>query len=250
MVMTVWVVISGLVRSGTTLGSMLLNLDPHGRSPLVWEVDFPIPPAMLATQHSDPRIAQSQKQLDGFHKEMTATGRIGELRFDVDNMLPMLPSEYFDRNIKIGSSNTRRRELGRRYEIGVDNIMWGNDFPHPEGTYPHTRYWIRERFKDVPEDPVGVDFTEHVLSEMDRFGVEQARLASASGAVATLDVATPTVGVPIDRARSVQVTLTPSGASSFSSVPRPFRMESQPFWWPTRSTRPAPWARRVLTARR
>lgn len=61
-------VISGLVRSGTTLGSMLLNLDPHGRSPLVWEVDFPIPPAMLATQHSDPRIAKSQKQLDGFHK--------------------------------------------------------------------------------------------------------------------------------------------------------------------------------------
>ncbi len=61
-------VISGLVRSGTTLGSMLLNLDPHGRSPLVWEVDFPIPPSMLATQHSDPRIAQSQKQLDGFHK--------------------------------------------------------------------------------------------------------------------------------------------------------------------------------------
>ena len=62
-----WVV-SGLVRSGTTLGSMLMNLDPHGRSPLVWEVDYPIPPAMLATQHSDPRIAQSQKQLDGFHK--------------------------------------------------------------------------------------------------------------------------------------------------------------------------------------
>ena len=61
-------VISGLVRSGTTLGSMLMNLDPHGRSPLVWEVDYPIPPAMLATQYSDPRIALSQKQLDGFHK--------------------------------------------------------------------------------------------------------------------------------------------------------------------------------------
>ena len=32
----------------------------------------------------------------------------------------------------------RRRELARRYEIGVGNIMWGNDFPHPEGTWPHT----------------------------------------------------------------------------------------------------------------
>ena len=30
--------------------------------------------------------------------------------------------------------------------------MWGNDLPHPEGTYPHTRKWITERFRDVPED--------------------------------------------------------------------------------------------------
>ena len=60
-------VISGLVRSGTTLGSMLMNLDPHSRSPLVWECDFPIPPAMIATQHSDERIANSQRQLDRFH---------------------------------------------------------------------------------------------------------------------------------------------------------------------------------------
>ena len=52
--------------------------------------------------------------------------------------LTMRPSEYFDRNCFIGASNTRRRELARRYEIGVGNIMWGNDFPHPEGTWPHT----------------------------------------------------------------------------------------------------------------
>ena len=58
----------------------------------------------------------------------------------------MLPSEYFDRNVKIGASNTRRRELGRRYEIGVGNIMWGNDFPHPEGTWPYTREFLKERF--------------------------------------------------------------------------------------------------------
>jgi uncharacterized protein len=29
-------------------------------------------------------------------------------------------------------------------------------------------------FKDVPEDPSGVDFTTHVLVEMDRFGIERA----------------------------------------------------------------------------
>ena len=64
----------------------------------------------------------------------------------------MRPSEYFDRNCSIGASNTRRRELARRYEIGVGNLMWGNDFPHPEGTWPHTREFLRDAFCDIPVD--------------------------------------------------------------------------------------------------
>ena len=66
--------------------------------------------------------------------------------------LTMLPTDYFDRNVKIGASNLRRRELVRRYEIGVDNIMWGNDFPHSEGTWPNTKEWLRSAFWDVPVD--------------------------------------------------------------------------------------------------
>ena len=64
----------------------------------------------------------------------------------------MLPSEYVDRNVFIGASNTKRRELGMRYEIGVGNICWGNDFPHPEGTWPTTREWLTKTFHDIPVD--------------------------------------------------------------------------------------------------
>jgi predicted TIM-barrel fold metal-dependent hydrolase len=64
----------------------------------------------------------------------------------------MLPSEYVDRNCFIGASNTKRRELGMRYEIGVGNICWGNDFPHPEGTWPNTRAWLTKTFHDIPID--------------------------------------------------------------------------------------------------
>ena len=70
----------------------------------------------------------------------------------VKGLLTMLPSEYFDRNCGLGSSNTRRRELARRYEIGIGNIMWGNDFPHPEGTWPYTKKILREAFWDIPVD--------------------------------------------------------------------------------------------------
>jgi predicted TIM-barrel fold metal-dependent hydrolase len=64
----------------------------------------------------------------------------------------MLPSDYVDRNCFIGASNTKRRELGMRYEIGVENICWGNDFPHPEGTWPNTREWLKKTFHDMPID--------------------------------------------------------------------------------------------------
>ena len=88
-------------------------------------------------------------------------------------ILSMLPSEYFDRNVKIGASNTRRRELGRRYEIGVGNIMWGNDFPHPEGTWPYTREFLKDRFWDIP-----IAETEQILglNQVDFYGFDVDRL--------------------------------------------------------------------------
>ena len=49
--------------------------------------------------------------------------------------LPMLPSEYFRRNVsvvyivdEVGAAN--------RYDIGVGNIMWGPDFPHSSSSWP------------------------------------------------------------------------------------------------------------------
>jgi predicted TIM-barrel fold metal-dependent hydrolase len=66
--------------------------------------------------------------------------------------MSMSPSEYFDRNCFIGASNIVRVELARRYEIGVGNLCWGNDFPHPEGTWPHTREFLSRVFCDIPGD--------------------------------------------------------------------------------------------------
>jgi len=64
--------------------------------------------------------------------------------------LQTMPSEQFDSNCFIGASNTKRREIGMRYEIGLDNMLWGNDFPHPEGTWPNSRQWLSKTYHDVP----------------------------------------------------------------------------------------------------
>ena len=63
-----------------------------------------------------------------------------------------LPSDYFGTNIFIGASTMSREEIRRRYVIGTDVVMWGTDYPHPEGTWPNTAAKLRADFADVPVD--------------------------------------------------------------------------------------------------
>ena len=62
-----WVIV-GLPRTGTSVLSMLLGLDPMARPLLQWEAAHPIPPATLEESAEDPRIAQTAKELDGLMK--------------------------------------------------------------------------------------------------------------------------------------------------------------------------------------
>ena len=41
-----------------------------------------------------------------------------------------------------------------RDEIGIENLAWGSDFPHPEGSWPETRSQMRTTFLDLPEDEI------------------------------------------------------------------------------------------------
>ncbi len=68
--------------------------------------------------------------------------------------ITMPPSEYFRRNVRIGSSCMPRHEAEMRHEIGLGNIMWGTDYPHPEGTWPLTRKMMIETFHGLPEDEI------------------------------------------------------------------------------------------------
>ena len=57
-------IIMGMTRSGTSLTSQLFDLDPQVRSPLTWEVDYPIPPTQLGTRYTDPRIVECARSID------------------------------------------------------------------------------------------------------------------------------------------------------------------------------------------
>ena len=42
-------------------------------------------------------------------------------------------------------------DLELRTAIGTDQIMWGSDYPHPEGTWPNTAEYFKTTFSDFLE---------------------------------------------------------------------------------------------------
>ncbi len=62
-----WVIL-GLPRTGTSILSILLGLDPMARPIRQWEARTPVPPATLASASLDPRIAEAEKQFEALHR--------------------------------------------------------------------------------------------------------------------------------------------------------------------------------------
>ena len=68
-----------------------------------------------------------------------------------DVRLPRLPSEYIRENLFFSFIDDRLAMPLRRF-IGVDHLMWGSDFPHSVGTFPHSKDILDDLFEDVPAD--------------------------------------------------------------------------------------------------
>jgi predicted TIM-barrel fold metal-dependent hydrolase len=96
-------------------------------------------------------LVEMLRMLDGFHAQM-AFGRIGELKFDKDNRLPRPPSEYFKQNCYVGVSFPGAIEAKGMKKLGIENMMWGSDYPHHEGSTPFSRELLRLGFHDWPAD--------------------------------------------------------------------------------------------------
>jgi predicted TIM-barrel fold metal-dependent hydrolase len=95
--------------------------------------------------------------------------------------LPEPPSTYFRRNCFIGASFLSNWEA----KLAVDhdltaNTMWGDDYPHAEGSWPHTRESMRFTFCDV--DPV---HAQQLLGDtaIDVYGLDRAALQQVAARI-------------------------------------------------------------------
>jgi predicted TIM-barrel fold metal-dependent hydrolase len=64
--------------------------------------------------------------------------------------LTMKPSEYWRRQCYATYQSDR---IGVKLldDLGVDNIMWGSDFPHPDGIWPDSQEFIQRELGHLPE---------------------------------------------------------------------------------------------------
>ena len=62
-----------------------------------------------------------------------------------------LPSDFFRNNIFIGFQEDDLGIKLRDY-VGVDNLMWGSDYPHPESTFSRSLEIVDRILVGVPEE--------------------------------------------------------------------------------------------------
>ena len=90
------------------------------------------------------------RMLDHNSTDVHHSAKLGDFR----SHLSMKPSDYFRRNIGVGASCIPRADVEMRELVGVDKMMWGSDYPHPEGTWPKTGEILDEVFTGFPADDV------------------------------------------------------------------------------------------------
>lgn len=63
----------------------------------------------------------------------------------------MLPSDYWHRNMFV---EFMEDDIGTqlRHLIGVDNMLWGNDFPHAESTWPMSQQFLDKILTGASEE--------------------------------------------------------------------------------------------------
>jgi len=66
--------------------------------------------------------------------------------------LSELPSEYFRRNVWLTYIDEPDAISLLRHRIGVGNICWSSDYPHPVTSWPDSRALIERSFAGVPAD--------------------------------------------------------------------------------------------------
>jgi predicted TIM-barrel fold metal-dependent hydrolase len=139
----------------------------------LWEIAARDPTPQLGVFTSQPAMRMSEQigmvllsglfeRFPGLHFVFVEPG-LGWVPFYLDTLDQMVthgyefpalkdrPSTYLHRNVFLTFMD-ERRGVEMRHDIGVDNIMWSTDFPHPACTWPNSRQVVDDLMRGVPDN--------------------------------------------------------------------------------------------------
>jgi predicted TIM-barrel fold metal-dependent hydrolase len=138
------------------------------------------------------------RRMDGIHMGMKA-GMMGEVDYSRSKILENPPSFYARRNCWYGASFPSPQDVAGRDTVGVDRVLWGNDYPHYEGCYPYSRENMRLAFSDVDPTEVRMMLGENA-AKLYGFDLEALRPDAERIGITPDLVATPLDEIPADSA--------------------------------------------------
>ena len=90
--------------------------------------------------------------------------------------LTMEPSAYFRRQM-YATFEDDEAGIATRNLIGVDRLLWGNDYPHHDAIWPNSMSTLDRVFADVPND----EREKLVWSNtVDLYGIDTSKLPAAA----------------------------------------------------------------------
>ena len=105
---------------------------------------------LVLTEQMAGWVPHTLRQLDGIYRDNVSVYS----RYEDD--LPLAPSGYWKRQVYIATSFMSRAEAEQRHEIGLEQILYGTDYPHAEGVFPLTRLALRQAFAGLPSEEVAM----------------------------------------------------------------------------------------------
>jgi predicted TIM-barrel fold metal-dependent hydrolase len=108
--------------------------------------------------------------------------QLGTDEMSKGHVLQRKPSEYWVDHCMVAASFISRGEVAMRDEIGINNLAFGTDYPHPEATWPTTRAWLNGAFsgQDVSEQDARMILGQNAVRF---YNLDQAQLQAVANEV-------------------------------------------------------------------
>ncbi len=151
---------------------------------------------LVLTEQGTDWLKPALNRMEHFYRLMSG-GRVGELGIPAEAVGKASPMETFQRNIWIGASFPAPSDTVIMREFGIENFMWGSDYPHHEACWPYSTESLQRTFAGWNSADLRKVLSENAAHV---YGLDLAALAplAAEHGPTVEQVATPLAEIPAD----------------------------------------------------